>query len=118
MQDLTSASTKSAESPPRSSQSTSRHPVSPEFKHASGLVLVEGVHWVCFHGMFDFAYLLKLLTGEDKLPADEYKFQEILALYFPSVYDVKLLAAGFASLPGSLAKLAEQLQASRVPDLS
>ena len=33
----------------------------------SGLVLNFSLTWICFHGCFDMAYFLKLLT-QDKLP--------------------------------------------------
>ena len=75
----------------------------------SGLVLKDDVQWVCFHGIFDFAYLLKLLTGEHALPEDEYLFQDTLKLYFHSFVDVKSMAAPWSQLQGSLAKLCQEL---------
>jgi len=33
----------------------------------SGLVLNERVHWICFHGNYDFAYYLKIMMN-DYLP--------------------------------------------------
>lgn len=74
-----------------------------------GLILTQDVHWICFHGIFDFAYLVKMLTGEDYLPIDEYGFQETLNLYFPHYYDIKVLASPFKHLQGGLAKLCQEL---------
>lgn len=50
----------------------------------------EDVRWVCFDGVFDFPYLLKLLTN-DVLPEIETDFYKELKLYFPWIYDVKHL---------------------------
>ena len=38
---------------------------------------------------YDFGYLLKLLTDQN-LPSEESEFFELLRLYFPSIYDVKV----------------------------
>merc|ERR1719471_1046680 len=57
----------------------------------SGLVLTEKVSWICFHGAYDFAYILRLLTGKDKLPENEKNFFEILKIYFPRIIDIKHL---------------------------
>ncbi len=75
-------------------------------------MLSSEVEWVCFHGIFDFAYLLKVLTGEDCLPADEFEFQETLRLYIPTLYDVKAMAAPLAHLHGGLAKICQELHVS------
>ncbi len=72
-------------------------------------MLNENVDWVCFHGIFDFAYLLKVLSGEQFLPPDEFTFQESLRLYFPVAHDVKTMADPWPSLQGSLAKLCSEL---------
>lgn len=39
---------------------------------------------------YDFGYLIKLLT-DTNLPQDESDFFELLRLYFPVVYDVKVI---------------------------
>jgi hypothetical protein len=44
--------------------------------------------YVCFSG-YDFGYLLKLLTDQN-LPQEESDFFELLRIYFPTVYDVKV----------------------------
>jgi len=56
----------------------------------SGLVCFENVHWISFHGGYDFGYLTKLMICRP-LPNDEVEFDQIMKLYFPSTYDVKHL---------------------------
>jgi CCR4-NOT transcription complex subunit 7/8 len=79
----------------------------------SGLVLVPEVKWVSFHGGYDFAYLLKLLTCS-ALPATEGEFFELLKLYFPNIYDIKYMANGIDGLHGGLQKIAEDLNCVRI----
>lgn len=55
----------------------------------SGLVLNEKVKWVSFHSSYDFGYLLKVLTCSE-LPVDEQTFLELLHIFFPYIYDVKV----------------------------
>jgi CCR4-NOT transcription complex subunit 7/8 len=84
-----------------------------ELMMTSGLVLHKDVRWVSFHSGYDFGYLLKLLTCE-ALPADEDAFFELMELYFPSIYDVKLMMLGVDGLHGGLQKLADDLAVARV----
>ncbi|KAK4165384.1 ribonuclease H-like domain-containing protein [Cladorrhinum sp. PSN259] len=56
----------------------------------SGLVCFPEVYWVSFHGGYDFGYLTKLLVCK-QLPSDEFEFDALMKLYFPSTYDVKHL---------------------------
>ncbi|KAB5570366.1 CCR4-NOT transcription complex subunit 7 [Coniochaeta sp. 2T2.1] len=56
----------------------------------SGLVCFDNVHWISFHGGYDFGYLTKLMICRP-LPNDEVEFDKIMKLYFPSTYDVKHL---------------------------
>jgi len=76
---------------------------------SSGLVLSDEIIWVCFHGIFDFAYLLKIISGENLLPENEYEFLENLKLYFPIFYDIKSLCSQYSNLQGSLSKLCQEL---------
>ena len=62
-----------------------------ELLMTSGLVLSDKVHWLCFHGAYDFAYLLRILTGLNPLPDDEKTFFELLSIYFPNILDIKYL---------------------------
>ncbi|XP_052170405.1 putative CCR4-associated factor 1 homolog 8 [Diospyros lotus] len=47
--------------------------------------------WVTFHGLYDFAYLWRLLDGQD-LPNSASEFSVMLGRVFGSVYDVKYMA--------------------------
>lgn len=60
-----------------------------ELLMTSGIVLVDDVKWLSFHSGYDFGYLLKLLTDQ-KLPQEESEFFELLRIYFPKIYDVKV----------------------------
>mmetsp|Transcript_8308 Transcript_8308/g.14712 ORF Transcript_8308/g.14712 Transcript_8308/m.14712 type:complete len:370 (-) Transcript_8308:25-1134(-) len=82
---------------------------------SSGLVLMDDVRWISFHGGYDFAYLLKLLTCLP-LPAEEKDFFHLLKTYFPKVYDVKHIMTKLegATFKAGLNKLAEELEAKRV----
>jgi len=72
----------------------------------SGLVLSDQVHWICFHGCYDFAYLIKVLTGGD-VPGTRKELLELIDLFFPKRADVKLCAKTQGNF-GSLASIAEQ----------
>jgi CCR4-NOT transcription complex subunit 7/8 len=72
----------------------------------SGMVLSDHFHWICFHGCYDFAYLIKVLTGAE-LPNSLAELLELLDLFFPRRGDVKLLAKPLGNF-GSLLSIAEQ----------
>ncbi|KAK8124849.1 CCR4-NOT transcription complex subunit 7 [Apiospora kogelbergensis] len=57
---------------------------------ASGLVQVEDVKWLSFHGGYDFGYFTKCLNNQE-LPNDGVKFDYIMKKHFPTTYDVKHL---------------------------
>ncbi|KAK9130440.1 hypothetical protein Sjap_010927 [Stephania japonica] len=100
-----------------------------ELLMSSGVVMNDGVHWVTFHGAYDFGYLLKLLIC-DKLPETRAGFINLMNMYFPTVYDIKCLTkfcndrqlvhdtvrGGLGwrnTIPGGLNKLAELLDVER-----
>ena len=56
----------------------------------SALVLNPKVKWFSYNGAYDFAYLLKLLTG-DKFPDSEQEFLKSLKVFIPEFFDVKML---------------------------
>lgn len=60
-----------------------------ELLMSSGIVLTDDVKWLSFHSGYDFGYLLKLLTDQN-LPQEESEFFEILRIFFPTIYDVKV----------------------------
>lgn len=76
---------------------------------SSGLILNEDVHWITFHGAFDFAYMLKVVLNA-RMPRTLEKFHEMLKVYFPSLFDLKIIVKEVDSLKNSsLAKLARDL---------
>ena len=77
-----------------------------------GLVLNPDIHWISFHGGYDFAYLLKYLIG-NPLPNNEKEFTKLLGLFFPNHYDIRILIKDKSDLKGSLNKLASYLDVER-----
>ena len=57
---------------------------------SSGLAFDEEVTWVTFHGAFDFAYLLKLLSN-NVLPQALDVFNNSLKCHFATTYDLKVI---------------------------
>ena len=82
-----------------------------QFK-TSGLVLNPYIHWVSFHGSYDFGYLLSNLL-ENSLPNNEEDFTQILSLFFPNHYDIRILVKDIYYLKGSLNKLVNFLKVER-----
>lgn len=69
---------------------------------SSGLVLTEDIRWLTFHGMYDFAYLLRVVTG-GAMPLTLAAFDRALDDHFPRRLDIKRY------LPrGSLSHLGEE----------
>jgi len=85
-----------------------------EYLISSGLALNEDIKWISFHGGFDFAYLLKMLHGQN-LPENDTNFYKILNPYFPQLYDLKHMVKDIESLKGGgLSKLASELSVKRI----
>lgn len=57
---------------------------------------------------YDFGYFVKLLTAES-LPITEDAFFELLKLWFPIVYDIKVLMRASKGLKGGLQDVADDL---------
>jgi CCR4-NOT transcription complex subunit 7/8 len=79
----------------------------------SGLILNEDIYWISFHGIYDFAYLLKYVTNLP-LPESEINFFEDMKVYFPNYYDIRYLIRHNDEFRGSLSKLGQELNISRV----
>ncbi|XP_068650750.1 probable CCR4-associated factor 1 homolog 11 [Aristolochia californica] len=80
-----------------------------DFMFSSGLVGNGGVHWVSFHGSYDFGYLVKILT-QSSLPELLTDFMELLtALFGSSLFDVKYMGSK-RKLNGGLERQAALLQ--------
>ena len=87
-----------------------------EYLITSGLVLNQDVHWISFHGSFDFSYLLRLLLN-DTLPDKEHEFTSQLILYFPNHYDIRIICSGNDKLAGGLSRVAQSLQVKRIGEV-
>lgn len=75
-----------------------------ELLMTSGVVLMDNIKWLSFHSGYDFGYLIKLLTDQN-LPHEESEFFELLRLYFPTIYDVKVSIAFFLIFNNYFVKL-------------
>lgn len=84
-----------------------------EYLVTSGLIVNEDLHWVSFHGVYDFAYFLKYSTNLP-LPDTEVQFFEALKLYFPNYYDIRYLVRYNDEFRGSLSKLGQELNVLRI----
>ncbi|CAG2114992.1 unnamed protein product, partial [Medioppia subpectinata] len=83
-----------------------------ELLTTSGLVLNESTRWISFDGCYDFGYLLKILTDEC-LPSTLQEFTELLSIFFPVVYDIKLVLNCIKGYAGSLQDESLQLDVRR-----
>lgn len=87
-----------------------------DFAHlllSSGLVMNDDVVWISFHGGYDFAYLVKMLSGAP-LPADVKEFFALLKQYFPHVYDVKYIMHMYEERVCGLQDIANDMNVTRV----
>ncbi|XP_052170406.1 putative CCR4-associated factor 1 homolog 8 [Diospyros lotus] len=76
----------------------------------------KNLKWVTFHGLYDFAYLWRLLSGQD-LPNSTLEFSVMLGRVFGSVYDVKYMARfceGLMDGELGLEKLSKILEVKRL----
>lgn len=80
---------------------------------SSGVVLNDSIHWVAFHGAYDFGYLIKILTCR-KLPETRKEFLDLVHVFFPVVYDIKRVIHLNNNLYGGLNRVAEKLEVERV----
>jgi len=85
-----------------------------EYLLTSGLVLNDTVKWISFHGSYDFAYLLKIITGEN-LPESKSQFLKDLELYFNNFFDIRVIVKSYDNFSRcSLQRLAFELGVSRI----
>ncbi|GAB2282288.1 hypothetical protein Dimus_016837 [Dionaea muscipula] len=75
------------------------------------------LRWVTFHGLYDFGYLVLMLTGRSPLPVTAGGFIEaVKRLFGARVYDLKVVAEGCGFFDGKgfgLGRLAEFLGVER-----
>ncbi|KAJ0008320.1 hypothetical protein Pint_30150 [Pistacia integerrima] len=57
------------------------------------------IKWVSFHGLYDFAYVLKLLTDKP-MPRTVFEFVEVASMVFGCVFDIKFMAKHCTGLLG------------------
>ena len=74
----------------------------------SGLVLSPSMSWITFHGIYDFAYLLRILLGYD-LPETYNEFLDLLKIFIPHFYDIKAIMGDCHELSGGLNRVAQQM---------
>ncbi|KAL1760406.1 ribonuclease H-like domain-containing protein [Schizophyllum commune] len=84
-----------------------------ELMITSGLVLSPETTWISFHSGYDFGYFVKLLTAIS-LPTTEDTFFELFRIWFPSVYDIKVMMRACNGLKGGLQELADDLSVARI----
>ncbi|KAK6929685.1 hypothetical protein RJ641_003779 [Dillenia turbinata] len=76
------------------------------------------VTWLCFHGSYDFAYLMKILRGGDPLPETLPEFITVMAhLFGIRVYDVKQILKYCPGMHGGLERVAQSLQINRLAEI-
>ncbi|CAN0880321.1 Probable starch synthase 4, chloroplastic/amyloplastic [Linum grandiflorum] len=72
--------------------------------------------WVTFHGLYDFAHILKVLTNGSPLPNKPSGFRDLLGCFFEKIVDLKLMAKfcdGVSHMEVGLQKLADLLSVKR-----
>ncbi len=80
-----------------------------ELLMTSGIVLSDNVKWISFHGSFDFAHLIKLLTDQN-LPSNVFNFLDLLKIYFPIIYDIKYLLNRLNGFSGGLQEVSHDFK--------
>lgn len=78
----------------------------------SGLVMSDNIVWVSFHSAYDFAYLIKMLTGNlmQEKEEDFYRFMNAL---FPIFYDLKYLIRSTDYVRKGLQEISNDLGVNR-----
>lgn len=74
----------------------------------SGLVMSPHIVWVSFHSAYDFAYLIKILTG-NLLQDNEEDFYRYMHVLFPAFYDFKYLLRATDYVRKGLQEIANEL---------
>ena len=82
--------------------------------YTTGLVMNEDITYITFHSSYDFGYLIKMLTCKP-LPAEETEFYELMRVFFPHFYDLKLIAENIEQVTAAgLQALANEFNVVRV----
>ena len=94
--------------------------LSRSFAHKFGEALKHhaNLEWVTFHGLYDFGYLTKVITGDKPLPGSSTGFRFLLGdIFGHKIYDGKFIARFCAGLCGGelgLKRLATTLNVKRI----
>ncbi|WVZ05308.1 hypothetical protein V8G54_018654 [Vigna mungo] len=81
----------------------------------SGLLCNNHIHWITFHGAYDFAYLVKVLSHrflhvQPLLPPNLGNFLQLVKFFFGhEIYDVKHLVKFCPNLYGGLDRVSKSL---------
>lgn len=79
-----------------------------DYLTSSGLILNDEIRWITFHGAFDYAYLIKILTNS-KLEGTYDQYETTVNTYFPCTLDTKIIAQDVDDIKGnSLQKLGNE----------
>lgn len=78
----------------------------------SGLVTSDRIVWVSFHSAYDFAYLIKILTG-NLMQEKEDEFYEFMKALFPVFYDLKYLIKSTDYIRKGLQEISNELGVNR-----
>ncbi|KAH7315700.1 hypothetical protein KP509_21G061400 [Ceratopteris richardii] len=77
------------------------------------LVRNRKINYICYQGDYDFAYLLKLLTGEC-MPNTQLEFAQKIHTYFGAICDIRVVQITQFRLRGGLQKFSDMLGVKRV----
>lgn len=78
----------------------------------SGLVMSENIVWVSFHSAYDFAYLIKMITG-NLMQEKEEEFYRFMNVLFPNFYDLKYLVRSTDYVRKGLQEISNDLGVNR-----
>ena len=78
----------------------------------SGLVMAEDIVWISFHSAYDFAYLIKILTG-NLMQEREAEFYRYMCVLFPVFYDFKYLVRSTDYVRKGLQEISNDLGVTR-----
>lgn len=91
-----------------------------EYFFKSGLVMNENLHWISYHGSFDYGYFYRLIKLAP-LPDYQEDFLNEIKIYFPHNYDMKYLIGKkfgrddihYDNMQGGLSRIADNLGIAR-----
>ncbi|KAI4290738.1 CCR4-NOT transcription complex subunit 7/8 [Pancytospora philotis] len=82
------------------------------FLITSGLVMSDSIVWISFHSAYDFAYLIKILTG-NLMQEKEEEFYKFMHALFPTFYDLKYMVRSTDYVRKGLQEIANDMSVAR-----